>query len=283
MTLDFCAGVERHISVFVSKLSGGSLRSQPFRLLAGESIFDLKWLIRDEKKRFGLPSEMQLVHNTDVLPDDWTFNQAATNTLHLTLVTRHHGCATCGVQHQPLNRCANCKNASYCSHHCQRRHWVAHREQCRQSFRPIPTTVEVVCPNGCLMGVEAPMSMTVRKLKHEVVDAALVDRCLVKQLVVVAPGHKFLMSEMRLAEVDGFHAGRPLRLRTFLRSTPQVAALLDVHRICLSACSGTFVRTLTVVGLGGAMRPEETTALSRRHRFWVTRRKGSVRAHSAPP
>eukprot|EP00741_Cyanophora_paradoxa_P013089 tig00020675_g12642.t1 len=44
-------------------------------------------------------------------------------------------CAHCGVGGCSLSNCARCKEASYCSPECQRGHWEAHKQSCKEKER----------------------------------------------------------------------------------------------------------------------------------------------------
>lgn len=42
----------------------------------------------------------------------------------------HETCAQCGFEFPNLMKCAGCRQLTYCSKSCQKRHWKSHRDQC---------------------------------------------------------------------------------------------------------------------------------------------------------
>merc|ERR1712062_429584 len=41
-------------------------------------------------------------------------------------------CGSCGCDSKKLMQCSGCHNVFYCDANCQRKHWAAHRQDCRR-------------------------------------------------------------------------------------------------------------------------------------------------------
>jgi len=54
------------------------------------------------------------------------------NDLNTTLVIKHR-CLNCSIEVTTNQKCSRCRTASYCSRHCQLKHWPVHKNSCQDA------------------------------------------------------------------------------------------------------------------------------------------------------
>ena len=193
------------IAVFITHMSGEPVK---IRMRPDETVSDLKWRIKDYGVH-GMPSDMNLLLDTTNLTDDWTFASAPARTLHLENAVLQKTCAECAAQ-VACRRCGGCKNVAYCSEQCQKSHWrKKHREECGQ-LRRTSFPVEVQCPDGNKVHINANSGTTVASVKNIVAKETHVD---LSTMMLSYSDRVLDKDNMRLDKLYKRDPGHPVKLK----------------------------------------------------------------------